>query len=313
MPDEIVIVDGGSADGTLALLAEMAAARHAVLRIVEAPGANIARGRNLATEAASHDIIACTDAGCRAAADWLERLIAPFEVDPETEFVAGFYRVDGHTLLEEVIGLATMRGQLAPIDPETFNPSGRSMAYRKDIWRRAGGWPEWLRFSEDTLFDLKLRRMRVGWRVAADALVYWRPRRNLRALARQFYFYGTGRGHTRIDAPSFHYNLRNLILVLFAAGSCFLTVWGLPLMGAMFGYFFLWGLHPRAAAVARHTRRFVAYPLALVVLWTVQIAGTVGYLVGAWQRLHDKEKLQEGVANYMRGGCVDVSLSNSAA
>ncbi|MDO8632522.1 MAG: glycosyltransferase [Phycisphaerales bacterium] len=142
-PDEIVVVDGGSKDNTLDVIRAFSA-RLPQLRWIESPGANIAEGRNIGTQAATGAIIATTDAGCRAAPDWLEKLVAPFETDPQTEFVAGFYRIEPHSLLEQVVGLATMRGQLDPIDPATFNPSGRSMAYTKPLWRRAGGWPAWL-------------------------------------------------------------------------------------------------------------------------------------------------------------------------
>ena len=53
-PDEVVICDGGSTDGTLDLLeAETGACRCVVL---QRPGANISQGRNAAIEAASGDV-----------------------------------------------------------------------------------------------------------------------------------------------------------------------------------------------------------------------------------------------------------------
>ena len=59
-PDEVVVADGGSADGTLASLRSWSS--RLPLRVVEAPGANIARGRNLAIQSARGEVIAVTAA-----------------------------------------------------------------------------------------------------------------------------------------------------------------------------------------------------------------------------------------------------------
>ncbi|MCH8199242.1 MAG: glycosyltransferase [Chloroflexi bacterium] len=218
-PDEIVVVDGGSTDDTIRMIEERALL-HPHLRLVRAPGVNIARGRNIGVETAIGEIIATTDAGCRAEPPWLERLVCAFEQDPGVELAAGFYRIDPRSLLEEVVGLATMRGQLDPVDPDRFNPSARSLACTKALWRRVGGWPEWLGFSEDTLFDHKVRRLGAGWCFVEDAVVHWRPRRSLRSIARQFFNYGTGRGQTRIGSADAAYNIRNAVLVLITCCAC---------------------------------------------------------------------------------------------
>lgn len=300
-PDEIVLVDGGSTAGTLDVIRSYAL-RNVRLRLIEAPGTNIARGRNLAAGAAGSEIIACTDSGCRAHPDWLARLIEPFEKDPQTEFVAGFYRLDAHTLLEEVAGLATMRGQLDPVCPETFNPSARSMACTKAVWSRAGGWPEWIGFSEDTLFDHKVRGMDVGWRFAGDAVVLWRPRGSFRAIARQFYNYGTGRGHTQINASAFAYNIRNILLVLAVGSLCFMTGWALIVLAALLAYSYIWSFHHKAMRVARRTKRLTAYPICLCVMWVVLASNLTGYLVGSWQRWRDRGRYQSQMDAYL--GCV---------
>ncbi len=296
--DEIIVVDGGSTDGTVSILHEYATGDSRI-RLIEAAGANIACGRNIGTQNAIGEVVATIDSGCRAEPGWLDKLVRPFEDDPETEFAAGFYRIEPRTLLEEVVGLATMRGQLDPVRPETFNPSGRSMAYTKALWSRAGGWPEWLFFSEDTLFDHKIRRMDVKWRFVGDAIVRWRPRGSLPSIAKQFYNYGTGRGHTRIDASSFAYNVRNLALVLIAAGLSLFTKWAIPVAVLLICYFYIWTFHHKAVRVARRTRRWIAYPMCQCVMWVVLASNLCGYLVGSWQRRRDRKGYQYRMEAYL--------------
>ena len=297
-PAEIVVVDGGSTDGTVRMVRDRAT-RHDHIRLVEAPGANIARGRNIATQVARNDIIASTDSGCLAEPEWLERLIRPFAEDCATDFVAGFYDIEAHSLLERVVGLATMRGQLDPVDPATFNPSGRSVAYTKRLWTQAGGWPEWVNYSEDTLFDHRIRTLGAQWKFAGDAIVHWRPRTSFRKIAKQFYHYGTGRGHTQIDAPSFRYNLRNFAIVLLTAIACLWSTWfALPLV-AESAYFYVWTFHEKARRITERSERRIAYPLALIVQWTVLTFNTLGYVVGTTQRRLKPKQYAEPLETYM--------------
>lgn len=299
-PDEIVVVDGGSTDGTMGMLRALSA-EHPHIRVIQAPGANIARGRNIATQAARHDVIASTDGGCTAAADWLDKLTAPFDAAEPAEFVAGFYDIDARSHLETVVGLATMRGQLEPIDPETFNPSGRSVAYTKSVWSRAGGWPEWVHYSEDTLFDHRVRSLKVNWRVVEGAVVHWRPRTSFRKIAKQFYYYGTGRGHTQIEAPTFHYNLRNAALVMATASLLVLSPWFAAPLIAQGLYFYVLSFHGKARRIAATTGRFGSYPLALAVIWTVLACNTLGYLVGTAQRLSQRDHYERRTRAYLAG------------
>lgn len=190
-PDEIVIVDGGSADHTVSTLREYQT--RLPLKVIVEPGCNISRGRNAAIEAASGEIIAVTDAGVVLKPDWLEKLIAPLQADQKLAVSCGFFEAEPHTLFEAALGATTLP-LVDEIRPETFLPSSRSVAFRKAAWQRVGGYPEWLDYCEDLIFDLRLKLAGQPFAFAPEAVVYFRPRKTLRAFFKQYYLYARGDG-----------------------------------------------------------------------------------------------------------------------
>lgn len=192
-PDEVVVADGGSRDDTVARL--RAWAGRLPLRVLAAPGANISQGRNAAIGAAAGDVIAATDAGVRLEPDWLEQLTAPFR-GPDGEAVqaaAGFYQSDPRSVFEIALGAATLP-EVRDIRPAAFLPSSRSVAFRKTAWQAAGGYPEWLDYCEDVIFDLELRRRFGPFVFRPAAVAHFRPRASLPAFMRQYYRYARGDG-----------------------------------------------------------------------------------------------------------------------
>jgi glycosyltransferase involved in cell wall biosynthesis len=197
VPDQVVIVDGGSNDGTLEILHDYATHHKLPLEILSQPGANISQGRNTAIAAAQSEVIAVTDAGVRLTTDWLQELVRPFDDDADTVAVAGFFVSDPRTPFEVAMG-ATVLPALSDVDAESFLPSSRSVAFRKDAWSAIGGYPEWLDYCEDLLLDMSLRERYGPFGFAPRALVYFRPRPNMRAFYLQYYRYARGDGKANL-------------------------------------------------------------------------------------------------------------------
>jgi glycosyltransferase involved in cell wall biosynthesis len=192
-PEEVVIVDGGSNDDTVAILQMYADEGRLPLRVLVEPGANISRGRNVAITAASGDVIASTDAGVRLGPEWLAELAAPFESEDPPHVVSGFFVPDPQSAFEIAMG-ATVLPAPADIDPDRFLPSSRSVAFTRSAWEAVGGYPEWLDYCEDLIFDFRLRDLYQPFAFAPRAVAHFRPRSSLRSFFKQYYQYARGDG-----------------------------------------------------------------------------------------------------------------------
>jgi glycosyltransferase involved in cell wall biosynthesis len=193
-PDEIVICDGGSTDNTLEILAEYK--EWLPMHIIVVPGANISQGRNQAIAAAQGPIIAATDAGVVLSPCWLEELTRPI-LAGEARVVSGWFEPDPYTDFEVVMS-ATVLPTRQDVDPESFLPSSRSIAFLKEAWAEVDGYPEWLDYSEDLMFDMALREKNGPFPFAETAVAYFRPRSSLRAFFKQYYLYARGDGKANL-------------------------------------------------------------------------------------------------------------------
>jgi glycosyltransferase involved in cell wall biosynthesis len=283
-PDEIVIVDGGSQDGTLDVV-RRAAAREPRIHLIVEPGCNISQGRNRGIEAARGPLVAVTDAGTRLEADWLEAIVTPLEDNDAVDVVAGFFRPDGRSDFERVLA-SVITPRLSEIDPARFLPSSRSVAFRKAIWATVGGYPEWLRTCEDLVFDMRLKEVGARFEFAPGAIVRWYPRPTLRHFFHQYRHYAKGDGHA-------HLFLRRHLLRYGA------YVTGAALVAVSKRH--RWAAAALAIGLGGHLRRYVwrlweerpfdkpermAAATALVPLIVIagDVAKMIGYPQGLWER-----------------------------
>src|SRR5450756_2053606 len=107
-PDEVIIADGGSTDGTVERI-RIAASDRLGVTILHLLGANIAEGRNAAVLNSTSDVIAVTDAGVSLKPTWLQQLVTPFEKRRgRLDVVSGFFEPAPRTVFEIAMGATVL-------------------------------------------------------------------------------------------------------------------------------------------------------------------------------------------------------------
>lgn len=192
LPDEIVIVDAYSTDNTFDQIKEFVKSNSEMhWKILQKKG-NRSIGRNESIRHATYSIIACSDAGCILDKNWLERITRPF-AKKSVDVVAGYYHPSAHTPFQKALAAYTC---VMPdkLDPEKFLPSSRSIAFRKDAWKKVGGYPEKLDYCEDLVFARNLKRKGFTFVTVLNAIVQWPQKKNFTDAFKQFFHYATGDG-----------------------------------------------------------------------------------------------------------------------
>jgi glycosyltransferase involved in cell wall biosynthesis len=274
-PDEFVIVDGGSTDGTLDLLE-----RAENVTLIQDPGANIARGRNVAIAAAAHDVLAVTDADCVLRPDWLEKLLRP--IQDGADISMGFYLPITDGFFQECMAAVNLATDPTEVDGNRFMPSARSIAYRRSAIEAAGGYPEWLAIGEDMWVNHRWRQIGLDMRFAPEAVVNWRLRTGLGATWTQYFAYARG------DAQAGMYPERHA--ARFAAYTGLMVAAGsrkrLPKIAALLGALaYARGPLARTARIFKDPREraLAAAAVPALMAW-IDTAKMAGYTVGLVDR-----------------------------
>ncbi len=170
LPEEILVVDGRSADRTREVLEPYP------VRVVHNPLRHVAAGRQLGVELAGGHIVAFTDADCIVDNMWLERLVERFEADPLLDGVGGRVTLDEPQTRVQAYS-AHVFESIMQFPEEAVVLSGRRMsgsfpgancAFRRDSVLSVGG------FSQ--FFSNHAEEVDLCWRLlAAGAKLMFEP------------------------------------------------------------------------------------------------------------------------------------------
>ncbi len=309
LPDEIIVADALSTDGTVGRLKSWAD-RGVPLRIVPNPTLYCGGGRNAAIRATDCDVILIVDFGNPVFPEYIEEMTRPFEESADVDLTMGILIPLMRTPFEHCMGVIyydenIALGELSPSQrqallPEVLLPGGGCIGMTRRFWEDMGGYPEWLARSQDRLFSLKAWCRGARTVVAWDARCYNHVRRDAWGVYRMAFGWARCNGQSRylrrhlLKALPFH----GLVAGLLAA-SAWYPASMLGALALLVGYTGKAGVRRLLRVDGRIER-----PVYLWHCFTILVAGDLGTIAGqavGWAEWFVRREYRQRFWDYLRG------------
>jgi glycosyltransferase involved in cell wall biosynthesis len=150
---EIVVVDSGSTDGTLEIVKRYKG------RVIYEPRRGVPLARNRGVRESKGDIVVNTDGDSAYPSDWLEKIAKHFE-DRDVVAVGGPIAPDENTLKHRLIFKVTTNYFARFAKWFGFVVfQGSNSSFRKDAYKKAGGYNEKIRTLDDNEFPNRIKKL----------------------------------------------------------------------------------------------------------------------------------------------------------
>jgi glycosyltransferase involved in cell wall biosynthesis len=247
LPREVIVVDGGSKDGTLSVLDRSSGKHGFPLMVFSDPEGNTSTSRNIGFHASTGEIVAFLDSDCVAPSDWVriieanispgreEAIGGPYVPAQESGFAKATYHLLGLTAGKLTAQFARREDNRRYVKAV---PGGDS-AFTRSVFLKVGGYDERLYGVEDG--DLSNRIRKTGVNVAFVPELYVRHRwtgwNGLRSLARISVNWGAWRVMASMIQPELSPRRTLLFYLAFICGFIAFAVYSA--INAGLGYFAL--------------------------------------------------------------------------
>jgi succinoglycan biosynthesis protein ExoA len=234
---ELLIIDGGSVDGTTDIIKEYTSV-HPNIRLFYNPHKFVPFALNTAITQAKGEIIVRLDAHTLYAEDYLQQVVKTFEHIP-ADIVGGPMRAIGETSFQKAVAIATStpmgvgNSQFHFENYSGYTDSVYLGAWKSSIFSRTGLFDVQMKRNQDDEFHYRAKSLGYRIYLNSDIRSYYYPRSTAGKLFRQYFEYGLYKPLVLKKIKS-EVKLRHLIpagFVLYLISLAFIhfSVWFIPL------------------------------------------------------------------------------------